>query len=68
MTEERKNPFQLQRIYLKDLSFEAPSTPEMFKNDWQPEVKLEVGNTSEVVEGDLYEVILNIIQDLSMAS
>ena len=32
--------FQIQRIYTKDISFEAPNAPQVFQKDWQPEVKL----------------------------
>ena len=30
--------FQIQRIYTKDISFEAPNAPQVFQKDWQPEV------------------------------
>ncbi|ELN3046276.1 protein-export chaperone SecB, partial [Salmonella enterica] len=30
--------FQIQRIYTKDVSFEAPNAPHVFQKDWQPEV------------------------------
>lgn len=28
--------FQIQRIYTKDISFEAPNAPHVFQKDWQP--------------------------------
>lgn len=34
--------FQIQRIYTKDVSFEAPNAPHVFQKDWQPEVKLDL--------------------------
>lgn len=34
--------FQIQRIYTKDISFEAPNAPQVFQQDWQPEVKLDL--------------------------
>lgn len=34
--------FQIQRIYTKDISFEAPNAPQVFQKDWQPEVKLDL--------------------------
>jgi len=58
---EQKNLFQLQRLYLKDLSFEAPNAPEVFKKDWKPEVKLEVNNTATPIEEGIYEVVLKVI-------
>lgn len=56
----QKNNFQLQRLYLKDLSFEAPNAPDVFKKEWKPEVNLEVNNTSSVIEGNVHEVVLKV--------
>ncbi len=50
--------FAIQRIYCKDISFEAPNSPEMFKKEWQPEVKLDIDTRSTVLENNLYEVVL----------
>ena len=52
--------FQLQRIYLKDLSYEAPKTPGVFKEQWQPDVNLDINNSAERVEGDIWEVVLKV--------
>ena len=41
--------FQIQRIYTKDISFEAPNAPQVFQKDWQPEVKLDLDTVYEVV-------------------
>jgi preprotein translocase subunit SecB len=58
MSEEAQ--FALQRIYIKDLSFEAPSTPHIFKGDWTPEVNLELNNNTTKVDEDFYEVVLRV--------
>ncbi|MGB3623470.1 MAG: protein-export chaperone SecB [Ketobacter sp.] len=58
--QQPQQQFQLQRIYLKDLSYEAPKTPLLFKEQWKPEVNLEVNNTADEVEQDIYEVILKV--------
>jgi preprotein translocase subunit SecB len=52
--------FGLQRIYLKDLSYEAPKAPAIFKSEWKPEINLEINNKSEKVEGDIYEIVLSM--------
>lgn len=52
--------FSLQRIYIKDLSFEVPGAPAVFKTEWKPEVKLELNNHSEKIEEDVYEVVLTL--------
>ncbi|MEZ5507490.1 MAG: protein-export chaperone SecB [Gammaproteobacteria bacterium] len=52
--------FQLQRIFLKDLSYEAPKTPVIFKEQWKPDVNLEINNSANVVEGDIWEVVVKV--------
>lgn len=37
--------FALQRIYVKDLSFESPNSPTVFQDQWKPQVNLDL-NTS----------------------
>jgi len=52
--------FSIQRIYLKDLSFESPSSPTIFTKAWQPEVGLEINTKTRTVSEDLYEVVLTL--------
>lgn len=58
--QQPQQQFQLQRIFLKDLSYEAPKTPQLFKEQWKPEVNLEVNNTSNEIEANIYEVVLKV--------
>lgn len=59
-SQQPQQQFLLQRIYLKDLSYEAPKTPQLFREQWKPDVNLEINNSAEVVEGDIYEVVLKV--------
>lgn len=52
--------FALQRIYVKDLSFESPKAPEIFQNQWQPEVKLDLNTSNRPLEDGLFEVVLSL--------
>lgn len=52
--------FTIQRIYIKDLSFESPSVPNIFQEAWKPEIHLDVGTKSEKVKEDLHEVVLTL--------
>ena len=52
--------FNIARIYLKDLSFEAPHLPEIFKQEWQPKFEVNLNSDSKLIEHDVYEVILTI--------
>jgi preprotein translocase subunit SecB len=44
MSEEQQRVFQIQRIYVKDVSFEAPGAPEVFLEQGQPKVNVQLGN------------------------
>ena len=59
-TTEKQPEFAINRIYIKDLSFEAPNTPGVFKEEWQPQVDLNLDTTHQHVEGDLHEVTLKV--------
>lgn len=52
--------FIIQRIYVKDLSLEAPHSPKSFQEEWQPELNLQFTmNTTDVGENN-HEVVLQI--------
>lgn len=52
--------FSLQRIYIKDLSFEAPLGAKAFTKQWQPQVNVDLNTNAERIEGDNFEVVLTI--------
>lgn len=55
------NPhFEIQRIYIKDMSYEAPNTPHTFVEDWKPEVQLNLETKSNRVQDNLHEVVLSV--------
>lgn len=60
-TEEAQGPqFSLQRIYVRDLSFEAPKSPEIFRQEWSPSVELDLNTRQKPLEGDFHEVVLTL--------
>ena len=58
MSDQNQVQVALQRIYLKDLSFESPDPIASFKSKWEPKVNLDMRNESKKLEGDLYESTL----------
>ncbi|HSW69055.1 MAG TPA: protein-export chaperone SecB [Gammaproteobacteria bacterium] len=52
--------FEIQRIYVKDLSFEAPNTPHTFIEDWKPEVQLNLESKSNRIQDNVHEVVLSV--------
>lgn len=57
---EKKPQFALQRIYVKDISFEAPGAPQSFTSEWQPDLKVQFSSGVQRLDGSLFEVILTI--------
>ncbi|MEK9713648.1 MAG: protein-export chaperone SecB [Thalassolituus sp.] len=52
--------FALQRIYTKDVSFEAPNSPAAFTKAWKPEVKLDLNTNGRKVDEQHYEVAVKV--------
>jgi len=52
--------FEIQRIFVKDISFESPNTPHTFVEEWKPEVTLNLETKSNKVQDNLHEVVLSI--------
>lgn len=51
----------LQKIYLKDCSFESPNSPEMFASgQWDPKVQLNISSSTKSLGGEVYEIVLQI--------
>lgn len=48
----------IRRIYLKDLSFESPTAPELFNKEFQPEVKMDVTVRHKNLENNVYEIVV----------
>lgn len=52
--------FIIQRIYIKDVSFEAPNSPGVFTQDWNPDTNLDLNTQVNTLANDNYEVELAI--------
>lgn len=61
MAEAQKEPqFMIQRIYAKDLSFETPNTPAIFRDEWDPKLNLDLNTSHTVLEDNVYDVVLDV--------
>jgi preprotein translocase subunit SecB len=50
----------LQRIYVKDVSFEAPGAPQIFQQQGQPNVELNLSQRMTQIATDTFEVVLSV--------
>ena len=64
--QETKKQFSIQKLYVKDVSFESPGAPKTFTFDnWEPKIELNLSNQQQQVDGDLYEIVLVITATVS---
>jgi preprotein translocase subunit SecB len=52
--------FQIQKLYVKDVSFELPNAPDVFKEAGQADVKMSLAQRVDPLGDDLHEVVLTI--------
>ena len=53
----------VQRIYVKDLSFEAPNSPTIFQENWTPEINVGLNSEIRRVADNLLELALKVTVD-----
>ncbi len=50
----------LERMYLKDASWESPKSPDVFTETWQPEIQVDINTRSNRLEETRFEVVLTV--------
>lgn len=60
MSEENQQ-FAIQKVYLKDVSFESPNSPQQFAEESeQPQINVQLNTSHQAIAQDTYEVVLEI--------
>jgi len=52
--------FAIHKIYVKDLSFETPNSPAIFRGEWRPQLDVQLHSEAKRIEPDVYEVVLTV--------
>ena len=63
MSDEQQNQqqFAIQKIYLKDVSFESPNAPVIFTGgEFQPEINVQINTEAQTVSEGMHEVTLTV--------
>ena len=69
MTEEQKTQteaqgneqqFAIQKVYIKDVSFESPNVPQIFTKEWKPEINLDLNTNTNALDEGLFNVMLTL--------
>lgn len=57
---EDQQQFEIQKVFIKDISFESPNAPEIFREKWQPKTDVHLSAQNTKISDELYEVTLNV--------
>ena len=49
---------RIDRIYLRDLSFESPQAPGVFASEWKPQFQIELNTRADRLDDGRFEVVL----------
>ena len=60
MSEALQPMFSIEKIYIKDLSVEAPNTPEVFSEREAPTVDVDINSEAREVQQGVFEVVLKV--------
>jgi len=52
--------FSIQKLFVKDLSFESPNTPAVFTEKWEPAVDINLNSNAKKAPQDLFEVSITV--------
>jgi len=59
--EQAQQQFAIQKIFVKDVSFESPNAPAVFTEaEWKPEVNVQLNTEAKAISDDLHEVTLTV--------
>ncbi len=58
--EQQAKQFIIQKVYIKDVSFETPNSPVIFTQKWEPKVEFNLASNAQALENGLYEVSLTV--------
>ncbi len=59
-TQQLERQLALQKIYVKDLSFETPNSPQVFTLKWEPNVEFNLATNAQQLQDALYEVSITV--------
>jgi len=52
--------FQIQKLYVKDVSFELPNAPQIFQEEGQADVKMNLSQRVDTLAENVHEVVLTV--------
>jgi preprotein translocase subunit SecB len=56
MADKAAQKFEIQKIYVKDLSFETPNSPKIFTEKWNPKTDVHIQTENNKLDEKIFEV------------
>jgi len=63
---QQQAQFQLQKLYVKDVSYEVPNAPQVFQEEGQVEIKMNLAQKVENLAEGVHEVVLTVTVTASL--
>lgn len=60
MSEQAEKQFSIQKIYTRNISFEAPNSPEMFTQEFQPQLDVDLNVETSNLEEGVYHAVVRV--------
>ena len=60
MAEEENQKFEIQKIYVKDISFETPGSPKAFMAKWNPKTDVHIQTENNKLDKNIFEVYITV--------
>ena len=60
MADEQQPSFQIEKLYVKDLSLEIPNAPQVFLEAQAPQLEIQVRNEAQQFAAGLFEVVVTV--------
>lgn len=64
---QQERQFALQKLYVKDVSFETPNSPEVFTLQWEPQVDFNLASNAQQLQEGVFEVSLTVTLTVKIA-
>jgi preprotein translocase subunit SecB len=59
--------FAIQKVYMKDMSFETPNSPTIFTTEWKPDINLQLTSNATPLNEGVFEVVLSVTVTAKLA-
>ena len=60
MAQEKEQKFEIQKIHVKDISFETPNSPKIFTTQWNPKTDVHIQTENNKLDENIFEVCITI--------